>query len=230
MDTASMRTRSRVTAVVVFSVAMAWMESATVAYLRTLFNRVEPYQTTPLPLGASFGATELVREAATIIMLAVVGWLAGRSFRSRLGYFIVAFGVWDIFYYVFLRVIVGWPHSIFDWDVLFLIPLPWWGPVLSPVLISLMLIAGGMLTIYFDETGRVANGGLFTWFTCGIGVLLALYTFMADSIRVIFSGSGTLQTLIPAEFNWPLFLFALILMAAPVLQMSYALLERHTIQ
>ena len=50
--------------------------------------------------------------------------------------FVVVFGVWDIFYYVFLRVLVTWPASLLDWDILFLIPLPWVGPVLAPVLIA----------------------------------------------------------------------------------------------
>ena len=36
-------------------------------------------------------------------MLVTVGMLAGRTWPQRLGYAAVAFGVWDIFYYVFLR-------------------------------------------------------------------------------------------------------------------------------
>ena len=75
-----------------------------------------------------------MREAATLVMLLAVGMLAGADVAPRLGYTAIAFGVWDIFYYVFLRVIGGWPRSLFDWDILFLLPLPWWGPVLAPVL------------------------------------------------------------------------------------------------
>jgi hypothetical protein len=106
--------------VFVFALAMAWMESATVVYLRTLVSRIEPYQATPLPVSVGLGQTEIVREAATLIMLLTVGLLAGRTWRSRLAYAMIAFGVWDMFYYVFLAVITGWPRSIMDWDVLFL--------------------------------------------------------------------------------------------------------------
>src|SRR5579872_3388602 len=91
--------------VVVYGIAMAWVESAVVYYLRTLANRIDPYQTDPLPSVAGLDGVELVREAATLIMLFSVGMLAGKTWRSRWGYAAIAFGVWDIFYYVFLRLI-----------------------------------------------------------------------------------------------------------------------------
>src|SRR4051794_12699294 len=122
--------------VVGFAIAMAWVESACVFYIRTMVGRLEPYQANPLPIDSLLGTVELVREAATLLMLLAVGALAGQRWQTRLGYSALAFGVWDISYYVFLAVICGWPKSLFDWDVLFLIPLPWWGPVLAPVCIA----------------------------------------------------------------------------------------------
>ncbi len=100
---AGMNSRARWLTVVIFAVAMAWVEAAAVFYLRTLVDRIEPYQPDPLPLIEPLGAVELAREAATLVMLLAVGMLAGRTLRSRLGYTAVAFGVWDIFYYVFLK-------------------------------------------------------------------------------------------------------------------------------
>src|SRR5512146_677138 len=97
--------------VAVYATAMAWLESATVVYLRLLNGRLQPYQTDPLPLMSTalpLGQVEMVREAATLIMLFTIGMLAGKSNRARLGYFVIAFGIWDIFSYVFLNVIVGW--------------------------------------------------------------------------------------------------------------------------
>ena len=132
--------------VAVFAAAMAWVESAVVFYLRTMINRIEPYQPHPLPLIGGLGPAELVREAATLIMLLMVGILAGRTWRSRLGYLAIAFGVWDIFYYIFLKLLCGWPHSVLDWDILFLLPLPWWGPVLAPVSLSSRPTASGTMT------------------------------------------------------------------------------------
>ena len=98
-----MKNRETWLVVVVFAVAMAWVESAVVFYLRTMIDRIEPYQPNPLPVMGGLGPAELVREAATLVMLLTVGMLAGRTWRSRLGYAAIAFGVWDIFYYVFLK-------------------------------------------------------------------------------------------------------------------------------
>ena len=90
----------------VYALAMAWVEAAVVYYLRTMVNRIEPYQPNPLPIMGGLGRAELVREAATLIMIMAVGTLAGKGWRQRLGYSAVAFGVWDIFYYVFHTVII----------------------------------------------------------------------------------------------------------------------------
>ena len=202
--------------VVLFAAAMAWMESATVVYLRTLVGRIDPYQREPLPISAGLGQTEIVREAATLIMLLTVGLLAGRTWRSRAGYFVIAFGVWDILYYAFLALIGGWPRSIFDWDVLFLIPLPWWGPVISPMLIAALMIVGGTLISQFDAPERPVWPGRWSWALNISGVLLALYVFMTDAIRALPGGGEAVRDVLPAQFNWPLFVVALVLMAAPI--------------
>src|SRR5215212_2780275 len=141
----SARARARWLLVVAFAAGMAWVEAACVYYLRVMVDRLDPYQTNPLPMSGVLGQVELAREAATLVMLLAVGMLAGRSARTRLGYSAIAFGVWDIFYYVFLKLIYDWPKSLFDWDILFLLPLPWWGPVLAPVSIALLMIAWGTL-------------------------------------------------------------------------------------
>ena len=78
-------------------------------------------------------------------MLVTVGWLAASRFRERLGAFLVAFGVWDIAYYVALCALLGWPRHLGEMDLLFLIPPgPWWmQPVWVPVAISCLMVAGG---------------------------------------------------------------------------------------
>ena len=162
--------------VVIFAAAMAWVESAVVLYMRMLIDRLELYRQAPLPAGLGLGQTELIREAATLIMLSAVGWLAGHSWRDRLGYALLAFGVWDILYYLFLIPLTGWPQSPMDWDLLFLIPLPWWGPVLAPLTIAGLMILIGSLII---ERERPA----------------------------------------PTQFDWPLFIFSLGMIASPVIAM-----------
>jgi len=138
--------------VLVFGAAMGLLEAICVIYLRQLV----------LPVGMEVPANapidrypiEIWREACTIVMLGVVGWLAARTLVTRFGMFVAAFGVWDILYYVGLYVWAGWPSSIMEWDCLFLIPCEWWGPVLAPVLISLSFVATCVALIVADEAGR----------------------------------------------------------------------------
>ena len=209
---------SRWWVVVVFAMAMAWVESAVVFYLRTHMDRIVPYQPDPLPVIGGIAAVELPREFATLVMLFAVGVLAGKTWRARWGYALIAFGVWDIFYYVFLKVMCGWPQSLFDWDVLFLIPLVWWGPVLAPVLISLLMISWGTLVSQVASAQPAASPGWGAWLLNIFGGIVALYVFMADSLRVAGNGLESIRTMLPVQFNWPLFLVALALMAAPLVQ------------
>ena len=58
-------------------------------------------------------------------MLATVGSAAGRTAVGKFAFFLFLFGVWDIFYYIWLKVFLHWPASLLTWDVLFLIPVPW---------------------------------------------------------------------------------------------------------
>jgi hypothetical protein len=91
--------------------------------------------------------TELGREAATIMMLITLSIIAGNSIVSYIAYFLLLFGIWDIFYYVFLKIILDWPESLSTTDVFFLIPTPWIGPVWLPVLLSVIIIAVGLIIL-----------------------------------------------------------------------------------
>jgi hypothetical protein len=206
--------RTRWMVVAGYAVAMAWVESAVVYYLRTMVDRIEPYQPNPLPIIGGLGPAEMVREAATLIMLLAVGVLAGNSWRSRLGYTAVAFGIWDIFYYVFLKVLCGWPYSLLDWDILFLLPLPWWGPVLAPVLISILMIAWGTLSA--SERQHLEGAELKSWVLNAGGVVLALGVFMTDTLRVASQGTEAVRRVLPQRFSWFWFSLALVLMSAPL--------------
>jgi hypothetical protein len=215
-----MPARARWFVVVVFAIAMAWVEAAGVYYLRVLVDRVDPYQPDPLPISGVLGRVELVREAATLVMLVTLGMLAGRTRRAQLGYAAVAFGVWDIFYYVFLRLIGDWPRSLFDWDILFLLPLPWWGPVLAPVSIALLMIVGGTLASQTTVSRPSTSLTRTLWCLHGIGMVLALYLFMADSLSAVPRGLDAVTTVLPTAFNWSVFCVAVTLMAAPLAQAS----------
>jgi hypothetical protein len=205
---------------------MAWVESAVVFYLRTLVGRLEPYQPDPFPLVGGFAAVELVREAATLVMLCAVGFLAGRTGRARIGYSVIAFGVWDIFYYIFLKIICGWPDSLLDWDILFLLPMRWWGPVLAPMLISLLMIFWGTIAAQFERKPVPVRSNWRVWVLNFAGVTLALYVFMADAIAAAPRGVDAIRAVLPEKFNWFLFGIAWLLMAVPVLQTGWQFFRR----
>ena len=209
-----------------YAVAMAWVEAAVVYYLRTHIDRIVPYQPYPLPIIGGFGPVEMVREVATMVMLCTVGWLAGQTWRARVGYMVVAFGVWDILYYVFLRIMCGWPHSLLDWDILFLLPLPWWGPVLAPMLIASLMILWGTLASQIERPRPPALSTWRVWVLNFTGVALALYVFMADALRVSGGGVDAVRNVLPTAFNWPLFLVALALMAVPPVRLAFELWEK----
>jgi hypothetical protein len=206
--------------VVAYALAMAWVESAVVYYLRTHIDRITPYQPNPLPIVGGLGEVEMVRELATLIMLFTIGLLAGKTWRARFGYTLIAFGVWDIFYYVFLKLMCDWPRSLQDWDILFLVPLPWWGPVWAPVSIAALMILWGTLASQFERPPRPLLSNWRVWVLNFLGVGLALYVFMADAIRVADGGVDALRKLLPTYFNWPLFGFALVLMSAPIIRLG----------
>jgi hypothetical protein len=220
--------RRRWLLVVVFAVGMAWVEAASVYYLRAMVDRIEPYQANPLPIRGILGQVELVREVATLVMLLTIGMLAGRTWHKRLAYSAIAFGVWDILYYVFLRVICGWPTSLFDWDILFLLPLPWWGPVLAPVSIALLMIVWGTLASQFSERTPPTSLTWTLWGVSGIGIALALYVFMVDSLRTVHQGLDVVRLVLPTSFDWSVFCVALALMATPVVQMGWRMRSRRT--
>ena len=206
--------RTRWMIVIAFAIAMAWVESASVFYIRALVDRIEPYQANPLPLNDALGYVELWREAATLVMLATLGMLAGRTWRRRIGYAAVAFGAWDVFYYVFLRIMTAWPRTLLDWDILFLLPLPWWGPVIAPVSIALLMIVWGTLA---TQSRDDAPEPRWAWVLGGAGIALALGVFMTDAWRALPDGRDAVLDVLPTTFNWPLFWLALLLMASPVI-------------
>ena len=212
--------RTRWAIVMAFAIAMAWVEAASVSYVRALVDRIEPYQAHPLPMNGALGYVESFREAATIVMIAAVGLLAGRTWRSRAGYAALAFGAWDVFYYVFLHLISGWPRTLMDWDILFLLPLPWWGPVLAPVSIALVMILWGTLATLSSEAAT-GPGARWVWALGWAGIALALAVFMIDALRALPNGRDAVLQVLPTRFKWPLFSVALLLIASPALHQCW---------
>ena len=202
--------------VALFAAAMAFLEAAVVVYLRRILG-VTDLVRDMAPFDPQIARVELGREVATLIMIGALGWAVGRSLQTRLGFACFTFGVWDIFYYAWLKLLLDWPGSLLEADVLFLIPLPWWGPVLSPVLIALLAVIGGAQAVLDEDRGFVIRPGPARWAAFLAGTLAALYAFMADAIAALPASAEELGRLKPSPFPWPVYLAGFTLMAWSVL-------------
>jgi len=198
---------------------MGFLETAVVVYLRELYYP-NGFNFPLTPMSPAVGLIEILREAATVIMLLGVGILAGRTFNQRLAFFVAAFAIWDLFYYVFLKVLLNWPASWLTWDILFLIPVPWIGPVLAPCLVCVvMLIFSG--TIYVrDLQNPSVRFSWKEWLWVLTGCLVVVISWTIDFLQYQSSiGVNTLEALsnyIPEHYNWWLFMLGEILMCTGI--------------
>ncbi len=197
--------RQRLLVLSLFAVAMAYVESAVVVYLRQVYGITDLLRDTPVQPDW-LTPIELGREIATLAMLFTAGWLAGRTPAARWGLFLYAWGLWDILYYVWLRVFIGWPASMGDWDLLFLIPLPWWGPVWAPMLAAALMMGVGVRMARRSEEGYSVRLDGLSAGVGGIGALIALYTVMAPALHALPGGLEAIGRARPAEFLWWLYL------------------------
>ena len=184
----------------VFAAAMAYLESAVVVYLRLLYYP-EGFHFPLIVIPAPVALAEIGREAATIIMLWFIARMAGQNFKERFALFIYAFGVWDILYYIWLKVLLNWPHSWLDWDILFLIPIPWTGPWLAPVIVSLGFIAASVVILKYPHKfpDKILSKG--EWTLQIAAAAFILLTFFWESGKVLQNG-------IPAYYPWWIFVIA----------------------
>jgi len=194
-----------------FSIAMGFLEAAVVVYLRKIYYP-EGFHFPLAMMDPQLATVELLREVATVIMLAGVGFLAGRSPQQRLALFFAAFAVWDLFYYIFLKLLLNWPDSLFTWDILFLIPIPWVGPVLSPCLISLTLLLLAAVLYYRDlqRSGHRINFLEWALFILGSQVVILSWTW--DYFR-----HGSASGYIPSSYPWGMFVVGEVLLIGGIL-------------
>jgi hypothetical protein len=180
--------------VALYAVAMAAVESAVVVYLRALHTGDAPLTVLLHEVPTRLIPIEIGREVATLVMLIAVACLTGRYAWERFLYFALAFGVWDIFYYVWLWVFIGWPPSLFTWDVLFLIPLPWLGPVIAPVIVSLGLVAGALWLLSRPAVRLPVP----SWVLMILGGVIVLLSFTVDYPYALARSD-------PPRFRWEIF-------------------------
>ena len=199
------------TAVVVlaYAVAMAYLESAVVVYLQLALGgevgAIFPLR--PAIEAGSLVAIEAGREAATLVMIGALGVLVGGTGPERLAWSAVVFGAWDIGYYAWLHVLSGWPPSLGTPDLLFLLPVPWVGPIWSPVGVSLALVGVGLVAARAERSGRELALSRRQWIAGLGGGLLVVLSFTLDYRRVIDGG-------LPGPYPWPIYAAGMLLALA----------------
>jgi hypothetical protein len=214
-------------AVTIFSIAMAALESAVVVYLRALYYPGE-FTVALKIIEERILLVEIGREAATVIMLGVIGYLCGKTFKDRFAYFLLSFAVWDIFYYAWLKVFINWPASMMDWDILFLIPITWLGPVLAPIICSITMI---LLSLVLLKTPTAYIIPRRVWYCLIVGCSLILFTFIKDYSLIIIDNDligdyanimknetflRVASAYIPESFDWNIFVIGEMLLLTAI--------------
>lgn len=221
-------------ALAIFAAAMGMLEAVVVVYLRALYY----------PSGFSFPLTtistpmysvEIVREFATIVMLVAVAFIAGGSAKLRFAWFLYVFGVWDIIYYTGLKLMLDWPDSLLTWDILFLIPVIWVGPVLAPCICALTMVGFGSGIVYLQQCGFRAAMGMSHWALVLCGSAVIIYCFTVDFSMLIVKGGflGDILNLatnqqfiqasaqyVPQRFAWVWFWIGELLILAGISRMA----------
>ena len=212
-------TTSQLIWLAIFGIAMGLLEAIVVVYLRERY----------FPGGFGFPLrfipeqmlrTEILRELATLIMLVALAATAARTFVLRFAVFLFTFGIWDVFYYVFLKVLLDWPQSFFTWDVLFLIPVAWLAPILAPLVCALTMIGLAVLLIVLHRQYGNFRIGRLSWLFMAAGAGLIVITFIEDYTGVVIKGGfvpdlaglagnsafqKVVASFVPTHFDWLLF-------------------------
>ena len=213
-----MNLRKLLIIVTLFALAMGFLESAVVVYLREiLYPGGFAFPLSPVP--PDLAVTELLREVATLVMLVAIAVFVSKRFSTGFAWFIYSFAIWDITYYIFLKLLLGWPESLFTWDVLFLIPTTWTGPVLAPVLVSITMILLAMVILVQAERGKETRIIPVEWAVLAVGSLILIVAFIfdySDYMLTHFSLLGMMEIknpevleaatrYVPRRFPWWLF-------------------------
>jgi hypothetical protein len=212
--------KRRILAVLLFGVAFGYLEAAVVSYLRALHEPVRRHyypgraasEMFPLltldqtraaaPEQIRVIAVEIGREASTLVMLAAMALAVSENGAQWAAAFVIAFGTWDLAFYAGLKLILDWPASLLTWDILFLIPVPWAGPVLAPSLVSAVMVAAGIWHFRREASGAPVRISPSQWAGILLGAVIIIVAFTLDW-RNLMAGS------LPHPFAWGIFALGL---------------------
>lgn len=219
----------------IYAVAMGFLESAVVVYLRKIYYP-DGFGFPLRTLDPVIAVAEFLREAATMIMLVTLALITFRQAICRFAVFIYAFAIWDIFYYVFLWVLLTWPPTLLTWDILFLIPVTWVGPVLAPVINSLTMIVLAILLIYYKVRNDLFRLSFMEWFFFILGALVIIFAYTRPYMQYMLAKYRLTDLLsvsrnkefldysclfVPQHFNWMLFVLGELFILFPIFQIIF---------
>lgn len=203
-------TKRRLLWLSLFAFAMAQLEATVVVYLRELFYP-EGFAFPLVIIEGRIAAIEIGREASTMLMLVAVAVLSSDDRWRRWAAFLFTFGLWDLFYYLWLWLMLRWPTRWLEWDVLFLIPLPWLGPWIAPAIIALVMVAAALGIELLRDRGRPILVTRAEWAVVLASAIALLVIFMLDAGAVV---SGEM----PGPFPWPAYGLCLLLATGATLR------------
>lgn len=206
---------ARLAVLAVVAVALGYIEASVVVYLRQVIVPVREIHFPSavrevLPLLspdqleqagydiASLLVVEVIREITPIAVLLAVAWGLSRRKAEAAALFMIGFALWDILYYLFLKILLNWPVSLGTWDVLYLIPTAWVAPVWAPLVISVTLLLGGLAVLRRSGRGHLGTGPVWAWLLAALGVGLILASFFLRTKEAFQA--------VPTRFDWPWFL------------------------
>ena len=214
-----MRLRKLFIGITLLCIALAFMESAVVVYLREILYP-EGFSFPLAKFEGHLAVTEILREVSTLVILVAIAIITAKKFSEGFAWFVYCFAIWDIFYYVFLKALIDWPASLFDWDILFLLPVTWTGPVISPLIVCITMITLMAVILYFYSRGVDTKIKPVEWIMMIAGAVIVIVSFTWDysgyilerySLSDIWNLPQDSSILdyasgyIPRRFNWWLF-------------------------
>jgi hypothetical protein len=210
---------------------MGFLEAIVVVYIRELYYP-DGFRFPLKEMPPAIIIIEWTREICTLLMLGSVAWISGKLFLKRLSVFLFIFGVWDIIYYVGLKMFLDWPESLLTWDILFLIPITWVGPVLAPVSCSLLMIFIAVVLDNLISKNKLKKLIPKEWILLISGAAIIYFTFTVDFGMILIKGNflmdfsnlpenpeflKILTTWIPSHFNWTVFAFGFAMICTGVI-------------
>ena len=201
-----------------FFIALGYVESAVVIYMREILYPAG-FQFPLAPMEMDLAVTEIFREFATLVILVCIGMIAGRNFSEGFAWFLYSFAIWDIFYYVFLKLLIGWPESLMTWDILFMIPTTWVGPVITPVIVSFTMILLAIILVNYNRKTEKVKINWIEWCFLIAGSVILILSWTWDysafilehyTFREIWTVPGdelyiVASQYIPRKFYWGIF-------------------------